>query len=58
VVDAIKKAGSTTIRFTSLEGVGHNSWEAAYATPELYQWLDKQSASNNRAKAASAAGSQ
>jgi predicted peptidase len=49
MVEAIKKAGSTTIRFTTLEGVGHNSWEAAYATPELYQWLDKQTASNNRA---------
>jgi predicted peptidase len=51
MVEAIKKAGSTTIRFTTLEGVGHNSWEAAYATPELYQWLEKQTASANRARA-------
>lgn len=51
MVDAIKKAGSTTVRFTSLEGIGHNSWEAAYASPDLYQWLDKQTVSNNRARA-------
>jgi predicted peptidase len=42
MVEAIKKAGGTRIRFTTVEHVGHNSWEAAYATPELYQWLDKQ----------------
>lgn len=41
--NAIKQAGSATIRFTSLENVGHNSWSAAYSTPDLYQWLDKQS---------------
>jgi len=49
MVEAIKAAGGTTIRFTTLEYVGHNSWEAAYATPEIYTWLEKQSASNNRA---------
>jgi len=43
MVEAIKKAGGTKIRFTTLEHIGHNSWEAAYATPELYQWFDKQS---------------
>jgi predicted peptidase len=51
MVEAIKQAGSTTIRFTTLEGIGHNSWEAAYATPELYQWLDKQTVSKNSARA-------
>jgi predicted peptidase len=51
MVDAIKAAGGTSIRFTTLENIGHNSWEAAYATPELYQWLDKQSLSKNRAPA-------
>ncbi len=43
MVQGIVKAGSKTIRFTSLENVGHNSWSAAYATPDLYQWLDRQS---------------
>ena len=32
MVEAIKKAGGEKVRFTSLEGVGHNSWSAAYAT--------------------------
>jgi predicted peptidase len=50
LVEAIKKAGSTTILFTSLENIGHNSWEAAYASPELYDWLSKQSAAKNREK--------
>ena len=51
MVEAIKKAGSTTIRFTTLEWIGHNSWEAAYASPDLYTWLDKQTAPKNRTKA-------
>ncbi|HVV72765.1 MAG TPA: prolyl oligopeptidase family serine peptidase, partial [Verrucomicrobiae bacterium] len=51
MVDAIKKAGSTTIRFTTLEHVGHNCWEAAYATPGLYEWLNEQTVTKNRARA-------
>lgn len=51
MVEAIQKAGSTTIRLTTLTGIGHNSWQAAYASPDLYQWLDKQSAAKNRARA-------
>ena len=42
MVDAIRAAGGARIRFTSLEHVGHNSWESAYATPDLYQWLEAQ----------------
>jgi predicted peptidase len=42
MVEAIQKAGNSTIRFTTLEYVGHNSWSAAYASPDLYRWLDKQ----------------
>lgn len=52
MVEAIQKAGSTTIRLTTLAGIGHNSWQAAYASPDLYQWLDKQSAAKNRARVA------
>jgi hypothetical protein len=48
MVDAIRAAGGEKIRFTSLEGVGHNSWSAAYATPELYTWFDQHTASKNR----------
>ncbi len=43
LVDAIGKAGSTKIRFTTLENIGHNSWSAAYASPDLYDWMAKQS---------------
>ena len=43
LVQAIMNAGSQSIRFTSLENIGHNSWSAAYATPDLYKWLDQQS---------------
>ncbi|MCA9136426.1 MAG: prolyl oligopeptidase family serine peptidase [Planctomycetales bacterium] len=39
MVDAIKKAGGESIRFTSLEHIGHNCWSATYATPELYSWM-------------------
>lgn len=43
MVEAIRRAGGNKIRFTSLEGVGHFSWTAAYALHDLYPWLDKQS---------------
>jgi predicted peptidase len=46
MVEAIKKAGGAKVRLTTLEGVHHNSWQAAYATPDLYEWLDKQSLTN------------
>ena len=42
MVEAIKAAGGTKVRFTTLEYIGHNCWSAAYATPELYQWMEKQ----------------
>lgn len=41
MVDAIRKAGGTKVRFTTLQHIGHNSWSAAYATPELYGWFDQ-----------------
>jgi predicted peptidase len=48
MVEAIRAAGGERVRFTTLEHVGHNSWSAAYATPELYDWFDKQRASKNQ----------
>jgi predicted peptidase len=51
MVDAIKKAGSTTIRLTTLAHIGHVSWQAAYASPEVWQWLNEQSAAKNRERA-------
>jgi len=58
MVEAIKSAGGTNIHFTKLEGIGHNSWEAAYASPDLYQWLAKQTASKNSSHAGPSAQSQ
>ncbi len=48
MVEAIRAAGGTKIRFTSLEHVGHNSWSAAYATPELFDWMLKQAAAADK----------
>lgn len=42
MVKAIKKAGGRKIIHTTLEGIGHNSWSAAYSTPGLYSWFNKQ----------------
>jgi predicted peptidase len=41
LIEAMKKAGAEP-RYTELEHVGHNSWDAAYATPELVEWMMKQ----------------
>jgi predicted peptidase len=41
MVKALKAAGST-VRFEVYPGVGHNCWDRAYATPELYTWLLEQ----------------
>jgi predicted peptidase len=51
MVEAIRKAGGTLVKFTTLEHVGHNSWSPAYATPEIYPWLDQQTASKNKERA-------
>ena len=47
MVEAIKAAGGTKVRFTSLAHIGHLSWQAAYQSSDLYRWLDKQRASQN-----------
>lgn len=39
---ALKEAGGNP-RYTELPHVGHNSWDCAYVTPELYAWFLKQS---------------
>ncbi|AWM40775.1 Endo-1,4-beta-xylanase Z precursor [Gemmata obscuriglobus] len=41
MVDAIKKAGGSP-KYTEYPKVGHNSWDAAYDTDELYKWLLEQ----------------
>ena len=41
MVQALKDAGGNP-KYTEYAGVGHNSWEMAYNTPELYEWLLQQ----------------
>lgn len=42
LIKAIEKAGGHP-KYTEYPGVGHNSWDKAYGTDELYEWLLKQS---------------
>ena len=41
MIDALKAAGGQP-RYTEYPGVGHNSWDAAYGTAELYTWMLQQ----------------
>ena len=41
IVEALKKNGGDP-KFTIYPEAGHNSWTAAYNTPELYEWLLQQ----------------
>lgn len=38
MVEALKAKGGN-VRYNEYEGVGHNSWDKAYAEPELFPWL-------------------
>jgi predicted esterase len=38
MIDALKAAGAAP-RYTEYPGVGHDSWNKAYADPELVEWL-------------------
>ena len=38
MIDAITKSGGKP-KYTEYPGVGHNSWDEAYATEELYTWM-------------------
>jgi predicted peptidase len=42
MIKAIEKVGGHP-KYTEYPGVGHNSWDKAYSTDELYEWLLKQS---------------
>lgn len=41
LIEAMKKLKAEP-RYTELAFVGHNCWDAAYATPELVEWMMKQ----------------
>jgi predicted peptidase len=38
MIKALKEAGGSP-KYTEYPGVGHNSWDRAYGTRELYDWL-------------------
>jgi predicted peptidase len=38
MIEALKKAGGKP-KYDEYPGVGHNSWDKAYGTKELYEWL-------------------
>ncbi len=38
MIEALKKVDSAP-KYTEYPGIGHNSWDKAYGTPELYTWL-------------------
>ncbi len=40
MIEALKRVGASP-RYDEYPGVGHNSWDRAYATPELYAWFLK-----------------
>ena len=41
IVESLRQLGAT-VQYTELPGVGHNSWDAAYRSPELPVWLFNQ----------------
>jgi hypothetical protein len=41
MIKMIKDAGGQPL-YTEYPGVGHNSWDRAYAEPELLSWLFSQ----------------
>lgn len=42
MIKALKAAGGSP-RYDEYPGVGHNSWDRAYANAELYTWFLKHS---------------
>ena len=40
--EALRKAGSTEVLFTDLDGLGHGIWPAMADTEGLYEWLFSQ----------------
>lgn len=46
MVEKLKKLGYN-VKYTRYDDVGHNSWERAYQTEELYKWLAQHDKSKN-----------
>jgi hypothetical protein len=39
MVAALVKEKAAEVRYTEVPGVGHNSWDNAYADDEVFKWL-------------------
>jgi predicted peptidase len=39
LVEELRRAGAPDVQVTLYPGVGHDSWNQAYATEELYEWM-------------------
>ena len=39
MVEALRAAGATEVRFTVYPEAGHDSWTVTYDNPELYEWF-------------------
>jgi predicted peptidase len=46
MVEALKKAGSTVVKYSEYPGVGHDAWTPAFKEPELFNWLFSQRRAN------------
>src|SRR4029077_17397905 len=49
MIEILNKVGGNP-RYTEYPGVGHNSWDRAYAEPELLSWLFSQKRSFRRSE--------
>jgi hypothetical protein len=47
MIKALEEAGGKP-KYTEFPGVDHVSWDKAYATPELWEWLAKQKRSASK----------
>jgi predicted peptidase len=43
IVEALRSAGATDVRYTEYPGIGHESWDLAYAEQAMPEWLFTQS---------------
>ena len=39
MIEALKAAGSKTVKYSEYPGVGHGSWRNAFAEPEFFTWM-------------------
>lgn len=46
--EALQQVGNPNVRYTEFEGMGHYSVEAAFKTPELFEWLANQKLNDSK----------